>query len=123
MITGVQDVYYNVRDMRRAVAFYTGVLSMKVAFGDEYWTGLDCGGTRVGLHGTGGDAVPTVPRDPHGAHAGATLTLKSTDVGQDRKRLEGSGAKILGTFDELWGEMLVFEDLDGNVLKLMRPKK
>jgi catechol 2,3-dioxygenase-like lactoylglutathione lyase family enzyme len=34
MISGVQDVYYNVSDMKRAVAFYTGVLGLKVLFGD-----------------------------------------------------------------------------------------
>ncbi len=120
MITGIQDVYYNVRDMKRAVGFYTEVLGMKVTYGSEYWTSLDCGGVRVGLHGS--DAVPAVPRDAHGAHAGATLTLRSTDIADDRRRLEGAGAKVLGTADEPWGEMLVFEDLDGNVLKLMKPK-
>jgi len=120
VIEGIQDVYYNVRDMGRAVRFYTEALGMKVVSGDEYWTSLDCGGTRVGLHAA--DAVPPVPRDAHGAHAGATLTLRSTDVAGDRKRLERAGAKVLGSADEPWGEMLVFEDPDGNVLKLMRPK-
>jgi len=122
MITGIQDVYYNVRDMKRAVDFYTGALGLKVVFGDEYWTSLDCGGVRVGLHGTGGGPVPPVPRDPHGAHAGATLTLRSSDIAEDRRRLERAGAKILGAADEPWGEMLVIEDPDGNVLKLMKPK-
>jgi hypothetical protein len=57
--------------------------------------------------------VPAVPRDAHGAHAGATLTLRSTDI---------AGAKIPGAADEPWGEMLVFADPDGIVLKLMKPK-
>jgi predicted enzyme related to lactoylglutathione lyase len=66
--------------------------------------------------------VPAVPRDAHGARAGATLTLRSTDIAADRARIERAGAKILGAADEPWGEMLVFEDPDGNVLKLMKPK-
>lgn len=31
-------------------------------------------------------------------------------------------ASLLGEQDEHWGHMLVFEDLDGNVLKLMHPQ-
>ena len=122
MIDGVQDVYYNVRDMKKAVAFYTEVLGLRAGEQDAHWTSLSCDTLRIGLHWTGGSAVPAVPRDAHGAHAGATLTLRSTDVPADRKRLEQGGAKILGEFDEPWGHMLVFEDPDGNVLKLMKPK-
>lgn len=121
MIQGVKDVYYNVSNMQSAVAFYRDGLGMKVTHSDEFWTSLDCGGVTIGLHGTEGEAVPEVPRDSHGAHAGATLTLMSTDIAEDRKMLEGAGAKILGEADAPWGHMLVFEDPDGNVLKLMKP--
>src|SRR5688572_16724481 len=122
MIDGVQDMYYNVRDMKRAVAFYQEALGLQTAYEDPRWTSLTCGPIKLGLHWTEGSPVPVVPRDAHGAHAGGTLTLRSTDVAADRKRLEKSGAKILGEFDEPWGHMLVFEDPDGNVLKLMKPK-
>ncbi len=50
------------------------------------------------------------------------LTLKSDNVPADRKVLEKHGAVILSEVDEQWGHMLVFEDPDGNVLKLMHPK-
>lgn len=84
---------------------------------------LDCFGVNVGLHATEkGESVPSIPRDSHGAYAGGTLTLKSTDIAEDKKLLEGIGTKILGEADAPWGHMLVFEDPDGNVLKLMRPK-
>ncbi|MGE0712848.1 MAG: VOC family protein [Planctomycetota bacterium] len=122
MITGVQDVYYNVEDMDRAVAFYTGVLGCTKLDGNPYWTSLELGGLRLGLHWTEGGPVPRTPRDAHGAHCGATLTLRSDDVPGDRARLEQAGAKVLGQDDAPWGTMLVFEDPDGNVLKLMRPK-
>lgn len=94
---------------------------MKVIDESEYWISLDCHGLKIGLHPEK-NPLPVVPRDSHGAHAGATLTLKSDDIASDRKRLELFGAKILGETDQPWGHMLVFEDLDGNVLKLMRPK-
>jgi predicted enzyme related to lactoylglutathione lyase len=122
VITGIQDVYYNVQDMKRAVAFYTEVLGCTQTFGDEYWSALEVGGLRLGLHGTGGEPVPATPRDAHGQNCGGTLTFRSDDVAEDRKRLEAAGAKILGEDDAAWGHMLVFEDLDGNVLKVMKPK-
>lgn len=122
MIVGIQDIYYNVSNMSKSVEFYTQTLGMTKIHGDGHWTNLSCGNVKIGLHSTGGVAVPTTPRDSHGQHAGATLTLKSTDIHTDKKALEDAGAKILGEDDAPWGHMLVFEDLDGNVLKLMNPK-
>jgi catechol 2,3-dioxygenase-like lactoylglutathione lyase family enzyme len=121
MIVGVQDIYYSVTDPKRAIRFYTEALGMRLIDESEYWISLDCFGVRVGLHPED-QAIPFIPRDSHGAHAGATLTLKSDNIPEDRKRLEALGAKILGEADQPWGHMLVFEDPDGNVLKLMRPK-
>jgi len=123
MISGVQDVYYNVSDMKRSIAFYTGALQMKLLFEDKGWTALDCGGVKVGLHPTEpGEEIFLVPRDSHGVHGQATLTLKSDNVLEDRKRIEQCGGKVIGEADVPWGHMLVFEDPDGNVLKLMNPK-
>jgi catechol 2,3-dioxygenase-like lactoylglutathione lyase family enzyme len=118
MITGIQDVYYSVNDPQRAIRFYTEILGMKLLNENEFWIVLDCHGVHVGLHPEK-NKLPHVPRDAHGAHAGGTLTLKSDNIKADRKRIEDAGGKILGETDEEWGHMLVFEDLDGNVLKLM----
>lgn len=123
MITGVQDIYYNVSDMKRSIAFYTEALQMKLRFEDDGWTALECGGVQIGLHPTDpGEEIFKVPRDSHGVHGQATLTLRSNNVPEDRGRIERHGGKILGEADAPWGHMLVFEDPDGNVLKLMNPK-
>ncbi len=123
MINGVQDIYYTVSDIKRSIAFYTEALQMKLRYEDEGWTALDCGGVQVGLHPTEpGEEIFKVPRDSHGAHGQGTLTLKSDNVPEHRKRIENMGGKILGENDAPWGHMLVFEDPDGNVLKLMNPK-
>jgi catechol 2,3-dioxygenase-like lactoylglutathione lyase family enzyme len=122
MITGVQDIYYNVSNMDKAVEFYTNVLGMKLKHKDQWWSALDCGGVSVGLHWTEGSAVPEIPQDSHGANTGATLTLRSNDVASDRRHLEKNGAMILGEANQPWGHMLVFKDPDGNILKLMAPK-
>ena len=94
---------------------------MRLSNENEFWIVLDCHGVTVGLHPEKRE-IPHVPRDSHGAHAGATLTLKSDDIAGDRKKLEALGTKILGETNEEWGHMLVFEDPDGNVLKLMHTK-
>lgn len=122
MIKGVHDIYYNVTDMKRAVTFYRDQLNMSVQYESDHWTSMDCGGVMIGLHWTEGQEIPKVPRDSHGAHAGGTLTLNSDDVKADRERLEKAGALILGEMDADWGHMLIFEDPDGNVLKLQNAK-
>ncbi len=121
MITGVKDVYYSVTDVTRAKKFYIEGLGLNLTFEHEHWVALDCNGVQVGLHPEE-NVIPRIPRDSHGAHAGATLTLKSNNIKEDRARIEAHGGKILGETDQPWGHMLVFEDPDGNVLKLMNPK-
>ncbi len=125
MITGVQDFYYCVQDMPRAVKFYTEVLGMKLIDSNPWWTSLDCGGVPIGLHGEGPGEhppVPHVPRDSHGAQAGGTLTLRSNNIAEERALLERHGVKILGAIDAEWGELVIFEDTEGNVLKFMQPR-
>ena len=72
--------------------------------------------------GPRGSPFPKSPAIRTAPMAGATLTLKSTDIAADRRRLESAGTTILGEMDQPWGHMLIFEDPDGNVLKLMKPK-
>jgi predicted enzyme related to lactoylglutathione lyase len=123
MIKGVRDVYYNVKDMNRAIRFYSEALGMKKTYGHEHWTTMTLGSFQLGLHWSEGTDVPPTPRDSHGQHCGATVTFLSDNIAEDRGRLERQGAKILGEADQPWGHMLVFEDLDGNVLKLMKPRE
>ena len=122
MIKGYQDFYYNVTNMNRAVQFYETALGMQKQYGDEYWTSMSLGNLRLGLHGSEGQVVPVTPRDAHGQHCGGTLTLLSDDIKTDRASIEKAGGKILGDVEQPWGHMLVFEDIDCNVLKLMKPK-
>lgn len=122
MIKGYQDFYYNVTDMKRATQFYTEALGMTVGYAHEHWATLTNGNLSLGLHWTEGEPIPLTPRDPHGQNCGGTLTLLSDNIAEDRRKIEQAGGKILGESDQPWGQMLVFEDLDGNILKLMNPK-
>ncbi len=83
---------------------------------------MTLGNLTLGLHWTEGETVPTTPRDSHGQNCGGTLTFHSDNIVEDRERIKNACGKILGQADQPWGHMLVFEDLDGNVLKLMKPK-
>jgi predicted enzyme related to lactoylglutathione lyase len=119
MIIGVQDVYYNVQNMARAVAFYGDVLGLTITDEDPHFTGLDARGVRVGLHWTGGTAVPRTPRNAHGTHSGGTITFRVDSIVTAQETLAANGVHILGFSDNPWGKIVIFEDPDGNVLKLM----
>jgi predicted enzyme related to lactoylglutathione lyase len=121
-ITGVNDVYYNVADMKKSVAFYRDVLGLRVVDENPYWTSLDVGGVRVGLHWAEGKKIPYVGRDEHGPHAGACLTLRVDDIRATVRELESRGVRVLGEVtDNPWGSLATIEDPDGNVLKMMQP--
>lgn len=122
MIKGYKDFYYNVKDMDRAVKFYTDAFGMNKVYGHEHWTSMQLGTLNLGLHWTGGKEVPFLERDSHGTFNGGTLTFHSDNIVEDKLKIEKAGGKILGEANQDWGHMLVFEDLDGNVLKLMNPK-
>ncbi len=122
MIKGYCDFYYNVRNMDDSVKFFESALGLKKQHGDVYWTTMVLGNLQLGLHWTEGEEIPPTIRDEHGQLSGGTLTLFSDNISEDRFKIENSGGKILGEDDAPWGHMLVFEDIDGNVLKLMNPK-
>jgi catechol 2,3-dioxygenase-like lactoylglutathione lyase family enzyme len=121
MIVGVQDMHYNVSDMARAVAFYRDILGMRVLDSNDWWTSLDFFGARIGLHGTGG--APVARPQQRWPTAGATLTLRSTDLDADLAYLEKCGVRVLSRSDNEWGRLAVFADSEGNLLKLMQPAR
>ena len=114
MITGVQDVYYEVQDMKRAIAFYRNVLNLVVTEESDDWSAMNVGGLRVGLDST--DGKPTPKR--------AILTFKTKDIRADVKRLRDKGVKFVGEIGDCpWGSVVTFEDSEGNFLKLMQLPK
>jgi len=118
MIVGVRDVYYNAQDMKRALSFYRDILGLKVLNKSDDWCTLEIGGVRIGLESTDGKPVSRV-RD-----AGATLTLKSTDIRDDVGRLKSRGVRFLSDVgDYAWGSVVSFEDSEGNHLKLLQDPK
>lgn len=114
VIVGVQDVYYEVENMKRALAFYRNVLGLRVTEETGYWSAMDVDGLRVGLDTTEGK--PTAKR--------AILTLKSDGIRADVKRLREKGVRFLGEIGDYdWGSVAALEDSEGNILKLMQTRK
>lgn len=120
MIKGIRSFHSPVTNVDRAVKFYAEALGMALDYQQPGWTAMKFQGLQIGLHPE--KNIHFIPRDSHGAKAGGCLTLISNNIPEDRKLLESKGAKILGEENRLYGHMLVFEDPDGNVLKLMNPK-
>lgn len=108
--------------MKLSIDFYTKVLGMNIQFETDYWTSLQLDSLTIGLHWTESNPVPAMPRDSHGAHSGATLTLLSDNISSDKQMLVDNNVNIIGQLDEEFGEVIVFQDPDGNVLKSMNPK-
>lgn len=119
MVVGVQDVYVNVSEMEQAVTFYRDLLGLEVTDETPHFVGLKAGEVRIGLHWNGGHPVPPVPHDAHGAHAGATITFRVANLDEAATAVESAAATILGRSENPWGNILVLQDPDGNVLKLM----
>lgn len=85
VIVGIQDVYYNAQDMKRALVFYRDTIGLRVVYESGDWCTLELRGVRIGLESTDGQPVPREPG------AGATLTLKTDDVRGDVARLKAKG--------------------------------
>ena len=73
MIKGYKDFYYNVKDMNKAVQFYSTAFGMKSTYGNEFWTTMTLSNLSLGLHWTEGGDVPKTPRSGHGQDCGGTL--------------------------------------------------
>lgn len=100
-------VYYMVKDMDRAVRFYTKTLGLPlvVRYGGD-WAEVDAGSTRIGLHPTDGKVVP----------GGGTVSFYVDDLAGLAKRLGRRGARMGPIHETRQGKMALLEDSEGNSL-------
>ena len=120
-ITGLRSFHYPTNNLDAAKKFYIETLGMEFDYEQPGWCALKMSGVQIALHPEE-EKIPDIPKDDHGALCGGCITLASDNVPEDRKKIEEGGGKILSEADAPWGHMLTFEDLDGNVLKLMNAK-
>jgi len=113
IVEGLQAVFFYVRDMERAVAFYNGVLGLEMLERGDAWSALECGGVRLGLHLAHGDE-PTVG-------SGAVVSFRVADVHAAVARLREAGVRVGRPSAEPFGLLVQLEDPDGNSLRLVQP--
>ena len=104
-------VWYRVRDLEAARAFYRDVLGFSETFvdEDERWATLDRERTEIAL----------TEGQPQSAEDGGVATIDVEDVKAERERLAGEQVEV-GTVLELHGAMRLLDvyDPDGNRIQL-----
>ena len=102
-------IWYRVRDLERARAFYIDVLGFVEGYtDDECWVSLDSGTTEIAL--SEGEPLE---------EEGGVAVVDVEDVKAERERLAAAGVKV-GTAVELHGAVRVLDifDADGNRIQL-----
>jgi glyoxylase I family protein len=115
MIGRVEQVWFWVSDMDRALAFYTRALGLEVVrrHGNE-WCELEAGPIRMALHG-GGTA------ESDGREPGGTVVFEVDDIDEARFSMELHGAVFAEHVGEVEGtaRFVSFTDPDGNRMQLI----
>ncbi len=112
MIKRIWDITLTVKDLKKAVDFYGGILGLQKKYEFKDYAGFDCGGVELGLKTWGELEKP---------RKGEPLVNFLVDNLDDAYRiLKGKAVKIIGEPKETtWGgRILLFEDPDGNMLQL-----
>jgi len=111
MIRRIWDVTFTVKDLKKSVEFYEGVLGLNKKYEFRDYVGFDCCGIEIGLK-TWGELEPPRKGEP-------ILNFLVDDVEESYRALIRKGVKILEPPKEtLWGsKVLLFQDPDGNTLQ------
>ncbi len=111
MLKRVQSVYYTVKDMNRAVEFYTNVFGMKLKFRDgDNWAQFDGGNVSVAL---------SSPAESASAEGGAVVAMEVDDMTAYEKKLLVAGATVIQRRDMGdHGKVVAFRDSEGNIVQL-----
>lgn len=116
MFKQVDDVFFNVDDMEKAVAFYRDRLGLAVKYESADWVELDAGNVAIALrrYGSGPEGRPEL-----GVGEGATLVFEVDDIEATKAELEDKGIRFIGgVFEYGTVKLAAFEDLNGNVLQI-----
>jgi methylmalonyl-CoA/ethylmalonyl-CoA epimerase len=121
MITAIQQIAVNVKDVERAKAFYRDSLGMRHLFdGGPKLTFFDCGGVRLML-GT--------PERPEFDHPASILYFRVDDIRASHGQMKARGVRFIDEPHvvaklpdrEVW--VTAFHDGEGNTLALMSEQK
>ena len=123
-IVGLRGVRYQVRDVRRAIDFYTKQLGFKLegkhlpAFAE-----VSIGDLRLILSGPGASGSRPMPGGQHQAPGGWNrVILQVTDLPERIEALKKAGLRFRNEMESgPGGRQIQMEDPDGNPLELFEP--
>lgn len=113
LFEGIDTVFYQVCSMDRAIAFYEGVLGLKLVRREgNDWAELEAGDVVLALSGE-------LATRPH--QGGATVVLRASDITEVERHL-AEHAVQRGSVEDMGGaRMLQFFDPDGNEIVALQP--
>jgi methylmalonyl-CoA/ethylmalonyl-CoA epimerase len=120
-LTRVLQIAVNVKDLKRAVAFYRDVLGLRFLFeAPPQLAFFDCGGVRLML---------TVPETKEIALLSSMIYFQVGDIDATYARLSSAGARVLEkpvmiakmSDHDLW--LAAFYDSEGNMLGIMEERR
>ncbi|HEY0594154.1 MAG TPA: VOC family protein [Thermoanaerobaculia bacterium] len=103
-------VFYYVRDLDRAVDFYTRVLGLPLVSRDAV--------ARFQIDGVLFELVPAKGGLRLDGNGNARLCLTAGDLREAKAELEAAGVAVSGVQEASNGLLATFEDLDGNEIAL-----
>ena len=114
IVSRINVVYLYVRDVRRSVAFYRGLLGVPLE-GDDTWAEATFpGGTRFAVHalheGVGEPSSGTIH-----------LNLEVADVDRAAQLLRDAGVEVGEAMRDEWGAAIEVVDPDGYRVFLFQP--
>jgi len=125
-ITGVHGVRYQVKDVARAVNFYTEQLGFKLEHQQlPAFAAVSLGGVTLFLSGPGASGSRPMPggktQEPGGANR---IVLRVGDVSAEIDRLKKAGVRFLNEMEPgPAGRQIQVQDLDGNTVELFEPAR
>ena len=114
LVTGLRVVYFYVKDIERAKAFYRDVLGLTLE-GDHDWVETTLpGGVRFALHlWHDGAAEPS--------SGGINVDFEVPDIDAAADRLRATGVEVGEIHRERYGSFFTFVDPEGYRLELYQP--
>lgn len=123
-IKGVHGIRYQVKDVARAVAFYTGQLGFKLERQQlPAFANVSLGDAQILLSGPGASGSRPMPGGQHQEPGGWNrVVLKVADLSAFISELKAAGVRFRNEMETgPGGRQIQIEDLDGNPIELFEP--
>ena len=126
LITGLHGVRYQVKDVARAVAFYTRQLGFTLEHQFlPAFASVSLGGTQILLSGPGASGSRPMPGGQHQEPGGWNrVVLRVSDLPSSIEALKADGVRFRNQMETgPGGRQIQIEDPDGNPIELFEPAR